>query len=274
MRLEAHDLHYEYPAGVTALDGVSLQIETGDSVAIMGENGAGKTTLAKHFNGLLKPQRGWVRVGDWDTADLSPADLAARIGFSFQNPDDQLFERTVDREIAFGPRNLGLVEDEVQWRVRRAAERVGLADQLDTHPYDLHATQRKFVALAATLALQTPILVIDEPTTGQDARGIAKLHRLLGDLRADGHTLITISHDVDFCAENFERGVLMAGGIILADGPMRSVLNQQQELSRAAIEPPQMLRLANALALESTPLTVDDFLQAYRTSRRGPGGSE
>lgn len=272
MRLEARDLHFQYPGGVTALNGVSLQVEAGESVAILGENGAGKTTLAKHFNGLLKPQRGTVQVGNWDTAKRTPADLASRVGFSFQNPDDQLFERTVRRELAFGPRNLSLSEEEVQRRVRLAARQVGLEDHLDTHPYDLHATHRKFVALAATLAMETSILVVDEPTTGQDARGIARLSELLGNLRSEGRTLITISHDVDFCAENFERAILMTGGRILADGPMGEVLQQREKLAQAAIEPPQMLRLAGSLALPAAPLTVEEFLQAYRAGRDGTGG--
>jgi len=141
-------------------------------VAIVGENGAGKTTLAKHLNGLLKPGEGRVTIGDWDTREHTVAKMAARIGYVFQNPDDQIVERTVGDEVAFGPRRLGQPEAERQANVAAALEMVGLTSVTTIHPYDLTAAQRKLVTLASVLAMQTPIVIFDEPTMGQDAGGM------------------------------------------------------------------------------------------------------
>ena len=272
MRIHLESVGFAYAPDVVALDGVDLTIEPGERIAILGENGAGKTTLAKHLNGLLKPDSGVVEIGDWSTLEHSPAELAARVGYAFQNPDDQLFERTVRAEVAFGPKNLGLSAGEVDRRVRAVLGLVGLAARADTHPYDLQPTDRKLVALAATLALETTIIVIDEPTTGQDAAGLRVLAAVLDRLDADGRTIIVISHDIDFCSEHLERGVLMADGQVLADGPLAQVLSQTDLLARAAVEQPQMMRLAAALGLEGWPLTVENFIADYERQHRPQGG--
>src|SRR5512142_1192954 len=175
MKIEISNLYFSYPSGVEALRGVSLTIESGEQVAIVGQNGAGKTTLVKHFNGLLLPTRGQVRIGDWNTREHSVAKLARRVGYVFQNPDEQLFSRNVGKEVAFGPRNLGYADDKVQSLVRDALEMTELADKTETNPYDLSATWRKMVALASVIAMDTEIVIFDEPTTGQDAVNIARI---------------------------------------------------------------------------------------------------
>ncbi len=263
MNIRVEDVTFSYPSGVLALKGVNLQIASGESVAILGENGAGKTTLVKQINRLLSPSSGSVSVGDWDTREHTVAQLARRVSFVFQNPDEQLFERTVRREVAFGPQNLGRSEEEVEARVQAALEDVGLGDQAEVHPYDLHASQRKLVALAAALAMDAPIMILDEPTTGQDAAGVAQVGAIVESLKAEGRTLITITHDVEFCAGHFERVIVMSEGSILADGPARRVLSQSGTLARAAVEAPQLIRLAQALDLPAAPLKVEDFLEAY-----------
>lgn len=260
MNLEVENVSFRYTPEVVALRDVSLTVESGEAVAILGENGAGKTTLAKHLNGLLKPEEGIVRVGDWDTANHSPAELSRRVSYAFQNPDDQLFERTVRREVAFGPRNLGLPEQEADERIEDSLSLVGLQDHAKTHPYDLHASQRKLVAVAAMLALRAPVVVLDEPTTGQDALGVQRMARIVGHLRSEGRTVIAISHDIDFCAENFSRAVVMADGLILIDGAMATALEHREALARAAVNRPQLARLADALQLPGTPLTAEAFL--------------
>jgi energy-coupling factor transport system ATP-binding protein len=264
VNITIENLTFRYNPEVTALRDVSLSIESGESLAILGENGAGKSTLAKHLNGLLQPEKGRVLVGDWDTRERSPAELAQRVTYTFQNPDDQLFERTVVREVSFGPKNLGLSEKEVSARVEVALELTGLTAEAETHPYDLHATQRKFVALAASLAMQTPVLVIDEPTTGQDARGIERLTGILNHLKAEGRTIVTISHDIDFCAEQFNRAILMADAEVVADRPMTEVFGEMEAMRRSAIEPPQMIQLAQRLHWQHQPLTVEAFLELFR----------
>ena len=253
-------LTFSYPSGVQALRGVTLTIEAGEAVAIVGENGAGKTTLVKHFNGLLRPASGRVVVGEWDTRQYSVAKLASRVGYVFQNPDDQLFERSVIKEVSFGPRNLGRRDDEARAAGLEALGLVGLQGKDSTHPYDLHLSQRKLLALAAVLAMRTPMVVLDEPTTGQDAGGLATIGRIVEQLKAERRTVVTITHDIDFAAEHFERVVVMARGGILAEGPAPAVLANSEVLRTAEVEPPQLARLAQALALEGTPLTPADFV--------------
>jgi len=271
--LAVEGVTFTYPTGVTALRDVSLSFAPGEAVAIIGENGAGKTTLARHLNGLLRPTQGRVLVGDWDTRQRTVAQIAARVGYAFQNPDDQLFERTARAEVAFGPKNLGFTPQAVEDAVRSALALVGLEAAADKHPYDLPLSQRRLLALAATLAMQTPAVILDEPTTGQDAPSIERIGRIVEDLKAQGRTVIAITHDIDFCAEHFARVIVMAGGVVLADGPAAVVLSRADVLAQAEVEPPQLLRLAAALGMDSAPLTVEAFVSDLATrSPNSQGG--
>lgn len=263
MNVEVHDLGFKYSPEVIALRGVSFTVEKGEKLAILGENGAGKTTLAKHLNGLLRPDSGWVKVGGWDTRQHTPAQMARRVGYAFQNPDDQIFERTVEREVAFGPKNLELDPDERQRRVGEALELFGLERVAEVHPYDLHASQRKLVTLAATVALQPDVIILDEPTTGQDGAGMLRLEEALDYLSGQGSTIIAISHDIDFCAAHFDRSLLMAQGEILADGASESVLSREELLEQAGVAPPQLFRLARSLDMEARPRTPEAFIDRY-----------
>ncbi len=216
----------------------------------------------KHLNGLLRPTRGAVRVGDWDTRARSAAQLAARVGYVFQNPDDQLFQQTVRAEVMFGPRNLKWTLERIEAMTDAVLKRVELSEAAGRHPYDLSPGQRKRVALAAVLAMDTPVIVLDEPTTGQDHAGAELIGRIVDDLRARAKTVITITHDVDFCAEHFTRVVVMAEGRILLDGPGGSVFAQAEALAQTDVDPPQLVRLAQRLGLADTPLTVEEFIRA------------
>jgi energy-coupling factor transport system ATP-binding protein len=252
---------FAYSPEVVALKDVSLAITQGESLAIIGENGAGKSTLAKHLNGLLLPNQGTVTVGGWDTRQHSPAQLAARVGFAFQNPDDQLFKRSVYAEVAFGPQNLGFSDEEVETAVSAALEITGLTEDAETHPHDLHSSQRRLVALAATLAMRTPVVVIDEPTIGQDAAGVQRLSDIVARLKAGGRSVIAISHNIDFCALNFARILVMANGRILSDGRPEVVFMQDDVLQEAHVEPPQINRLARALGLGGGIIEAEAFLE-------------
>ena len=267
MNLKVDRVTFQYPTGVIALDDVSLDIASGESVAIIGENGAGKSTLARHLNGLLRPKQGHVYVGEADTSKVSVAKLASRVGFVFQNPDDQLFERTVEGEVGFGLRIHGMPKEDIRFAVQDALKRVGLEEHAHEHPFDLHISQRKLVALAAALAMSTPIVMLDEPTTGQDAFGVALIGGLVDTLRSEHRTIITITHDIDFCAEHFQRVVVMARGKIIADGPAMTVLAQDEVLHQAEVEPPQMIRLAKRLAMPDAPLTSEQFVEAWLKQR-------
>ncbi len=257
------DLHFTYPNGVDALVSVSLNIRAGAQVALLGQNGAGKTTLVKHLNGLLKPTRGSVRVGDWDTHEHSVAQMARRVGFVFQNPDDQLFQTRVWDEIAFGPKNLKLAPEDIMARVEYALVMCELESVRGAHPYDLPLWQRRWVAIASVVAMQTPAVVLDEPTAGQDAIGLARLARLLEEWRKRKVTVVAVTHDVDFAAEHFSDLCLMAQGQVIARGDAR-VFGAENLITRAALDPPQLMQLARALELRTIPLRADEFLRVWR----------
>lgn len=266
--ISVEDIRYRYAAGVEALQGVSLTVEAGELVAIIGENGAGKTTLVRHFNGLLKATQGRVVIDGLDASKQTVARLASKVGYAFQNPDEQLFERTVRAEVAFGPRNLGFDAAKIDQVVKQALIDVELAEYAGSHPYDLPYFQRKLIALAATLAMQTPIVVLDEPTTGQDARGVARIAQIIAGLHDAGRTVIAITHDLDFCAEHFSRVIVMGGGKIIADGAASSILGDASLLSAALVDPPQMVRLAARLGIDGVPLTPEALIDALQ--RRDP----
>jgi len=266
MKIEISDLQFSYPSGVRALDGVSLSIDSGEQVAIVGQNGAGKTTLVKHLNGLLQPTRGRVLIGDWDTSKYSVAKLASRVGYVFQNPDEQLFSKTVGTEVAFGPKNLGFDGNRIQALVKDALALTELSDKTETNPYDLSVTWRKMVALASIISMDTDIVIFDEPTTGQDALNIARIANVIAELRKRGKTVITITHDIDFCAENFERVIAMGQGKILLDGPANDVLGQEEILATTYVDPPQLTRLGKRLNFNKTVRNEPEFLAALKKS--------
>jgi energy-coupling factor transport system ATP-binding protein len=272
MDLVVEALTHTYAGGVTALHDVSLTVRAGEAVAMVGQNGAGKTTLAKHLNGLLQPTAGSVRVGGVDTRTRSVAQLAAQVGYVFQNPDDQLFQPTVAREVGFGPRNLGWPAARAEAATTAALEAAGLMAAAERHPYDLSPSERKRVALAAVLAMETPVVVLDEPTTGQDDAGLERIGRIVAGLRAAGRTVISVTHDLDFCAEHFGRVVVLGAGRVLLDGPAREVLAQAEVLAQTNVEPPQLMRLAAALrwAGPPRPLTVDEFAEGWLAQRGKP----
>ena len=265
MRIEINDLHFTYPTGVEALRGISLKIESGEQVAIVGQNGAGKTTLVKHLNGLLQPARGQVMIGDWNTREHSVAKLASRVGYVFQNPDEQLFSKNVGTEVAFGPKNLGFDGERVQALVKDALRLTELSDKTETNPYDLSVTWRKMVALASILSMDTEIVVFDEPTTGQDALSVRRIASVIAELRKRGKTVITITHDIDFCAENFERVIAMAQGTILLEGKANDVLGQEEILARTYVDPPQLTRLGKRLGFKNTVRNQEEFLNALKS---------
>ncbi len=265
MQINISHLQHIYPAGVQALRGVSLMINTGELVAIVGQNGSGKTTLVKHLNGLLKPTAGDVLIEDWNTRNMPVSTLASRVGYVFQNPDEQLFCKTVAEEVAFGPKNLGFEPAKRDALVEEALSLTELTDQRETNPYDLSPTWRKMTALASILAMDTPIVILDEPTTGQDAASIARIARVIKHLSAQGKTVITITHDIDFCAENFQRMIAMGQGQILLDGPAEQVLIQEEVLASTYVEPPQLTRLGRRLQLPQVIVNQNQLLDALKT---------
>lgn len=262
MAIEVDRVTFRYPDGTEALTDVSLRIPAGQRIALVGQNGSGKSTLVRQFNGLLRPTTGAVTVDGRPTRERHVAALAAQVGLAFQNPDRQIFAGRVGAEVAFGPRNLGRRGAELARAVTSALRAVGLDGAEATHPYDLGFSKRKLLAIAGILAMETPIVVLDEPTTGQDARGVARLITLVGELAADGRTVVAISHDMRFVAEAFERVVVMREGRIVLDGTPAEVFAAANEdvLVSTFVEAPPVTRIGERLGLGSTP--TDDALVA------------
>jgi len=241
--IEVKDIYFTYSTGVEALKGVSLTIGDGEFVAIMGQNGAGKTTLVKHFNGLLKPAKGEVLVDGVSTRDVSVAKLARTVGFVFQNPDHQLFSETVEEEIAFALRNFGFEETTVEKRVTWALNLLDLTEYRKTSPFMLSGGERKRVALASVLAWDPKVVILDEPTIGQDHRQKEKLRQFIVQLNRQGKTVVVVTHDVEFVAECNPRVVLMNSGKIVADGEAKKILTDTVLTLTASIVPPQITQI-------------------------------
>jgi energy-coupling factor transport system ATP-binding protein len=253
--LQAQQLGFAYPDGTRALSGIDLTIRQAGRVAIVGQNGSGKSTLVRHFNGLLRATEGEVRVNGEPVGRRHVAELARIVGISFQNPDRQIFAGSVRDEVAFGPRNLGLRGSELDASVSSALELVGLTGELEINPYDLGFSRRKLLSIASVLAMGTPVVVLDEPTTGQDARGVRTIETIVGHLHAEGRTVIAISHDLRFVAEAFERVVVMREGRVVLDGSPAEAFAEESwpVLHSTNLEPPYVARVGARLGLGSTP---------------------
>lgn len=262
--IEVKGVHFTYPTGVEALKGVSLAIRDGEFVAIMGSNGAGKTTLVKHFNGLLKPSKGEVFVDEVNTRKVSIASLARKVGFVFQNPDHQLFCETAEEEIAFALKNFGFEEATVKSRVTWALNLLGLTQYRQTSPFMLSGGERKRLALASVLAWDPKVVVLDEPTIGQDYQQKEKLRQFIVQLNAQGKTVIVVTHDVEFVADCGPRVVLMAEGKIVADGDAKEILTNKELAFKASIVPPQITQIFLGLADFGLPTDVINVNEAGR----------
>jgi energy-coupling factor transport system ATP-binding protein len=254
--LAAEGLVHVYRDGeVRAVDGVDLRIAAGERLAIVGQNGSGKSTLVRHLNGLLRPTAGRVLVDGHDAADRTVAQLAHIVGLVFQDPDRQIFAGSVQGEVEYGPKNLGLRGGDLRSAVEAALVAVGLESDARTNPYDLGASRRKLLALASVLAMRTPVLVLDEPTTGQDERGVERVRSVIEAAYGDGGTVIVISHDMRFVVEGFERVVVMRSGRIVLDGAPEEVFRRDAwgELASTFLEPPLPALIGDRLGLGSTP---------------------
>ncbi|TYL39312.1 ABC transporter [Natronococcus pandeyae] len=258
-------VRFAYNEEIEALRGISCSFD-GGCVCLVGQNGAGKSTFAKHLNGLLKPTEGTVRIRGTDTRDYRVAQLARDVGLSFQNPDDQLFHDSVEEEIRYGPRNLDYDVDRIDDLVEVAVERMHLDEVREKNPYDLGHSQRKRVAVASVLAMDTPIVVLDEPTGGQDAPGTRMLGAAVNDLVADGKLVVVITHDMSFACEHATRVVALGEGQILLDGTPREVFSRPDTLAKTDVQPPAATRIGTRLGLSEPALSVEDLLAAVDRS--------
>jgi energy-coupling factor transport system ATP-binding protein len=256
--LEVEHVTHRYRDGAPAVDDVSLAIRPGELIAIVGRNGSGKTTLAKHLNGLLRATRGRIRLEDADVAQLPLDRVAGRVGYVFQNPDDQLFAATVAEEVAFGPRNFGLDGEALAARVRETLDAVGLGERRDDDPFLLSKGERQRLAVATVLAMAPRVLILDEPTTGLDHPQQRRMLELLVRLRAAGTAIVLITHTPWVVAEYAERVLVMREGRLVFDGDFARFVADPALTTAAAFDPPPATRVG--LAFGHAVRSVDELV--------------
>mgnify|MGYP000113343149 CR=1 FL=1 len=266
--LAAEELKYFYShPPIEALKGVDLSIGAGEFVAILGQNGSGKTTLAKHFNGLLKPSAGCMRVHGKSTVNYSHRELARQVGYVFQNPDHQIFAKTVREEVGFGLKALGENPLTIENRIAEALQTVGLLGYEEKNPFALTKGERQRVAVASVLATRPEVILLDEPTTGLDHFHQKNMMEMLKDLNRRGHTIIIITHSMGVAAEYADRIIVMKEGRVLIDGPTRSVFADENRLTEVSLAPPLIVQLSNRLGTEA--LTVDQLVKELKSQGQG-----
>ncbi len=261
--LKAEELRYIYPThGVEALQGIDLEIYEGEFIAVLGQNGSGKTTLAKHFNGLIKPTSGRALVWNKPTTGYSHRELSRLVGYVFQNPDHQIFARTVADEVGFGLKMRGETPQVIAKSVAEALEVVGLQGYEKKVPFALTKGERQRVAVASVLAVQPRVIILDEPTTGLDYRHQRNMMEMLRRLNQIGHTIIIITHSMWVAAEYATRTIIMKDGGILSEGVTRAIFADETRLAEASLCPPSLVRLSNWMGTEA--LTVEEMVKEIK----------
>jgi len=243
--IEFKDVSFQYPNGFSAVENVSFEINEGEAIAIIGQNGAGKTTTVKMINGLLKPTHGTVLIDGMDTKDYTTAQLSKIAGYVFQNPDDQIFHNNVEDEIRFGPK------------------KQGLSEQMQENPYNLPLSIRKFVSIASVLAMDDKILILDEPTAGQDLIGIKRLENILTELKKENRTVVTITHDMEFAVNNFKKIFVMSHKNLLRVGNAKEIFSDDELLKESMLKKTYIGDLCDKLNLNETAVTIEEFLKYF-----------
>ncbi|QLG60357.1 energy-coupling factor ABC transporter ATP-binding protein [Halorarum salinum] len=266
-------VEFGYVSDTTVLHDVDLSIDSGEFVTIIGQNGSGKSTLVKNVVGLLKPDQGSVTIYDddgtpYETTEQPMNVLARYVGFVFQNPDDQIFHTSVQKELTYGLKNIGVPEAERQERIESVLDAVGLSTDGSQNPFNLGKGQRQRLAIAAVLVMRPQTIIVDEPTTGQDRKESKRIMEILQEYNDEGHTIIAITHDIALAAEYTDRVVAIRDGDVIADGPPERVFLDEQNLKETNIRPPQITQLGAALndrldadILEEMWLTTDDAFE-------------
>jgi energy-coupling factor transport system ATP-binding protein len=257
-------LWHVYEEGqVQALRGVDISIRAGEFIGVIGQNGSGKTTLVKHFNGLLRPTFGDVWVMGDNTKDKTIAQLSTQVGYVFQNPDFQLCSQTVKGELEFGPKNLKLRKEEIERRRDEVAGIFGFEDRLSEKPFSLSKGERQKLAVASILAMRPEVLIVDEPTTGQDYKTGREMMDFYRRLNQGGKTVVIITHDMNLAAEYCNRIIVLRKGRVLTDGPVRKVYSQTELLARSYLRPPQITLFAQALSNYGLPVNAVNVDEVY-----------
>jgi energy-coupling factor transport system ATP-binding protein len=261
--IEVENLTYCYEETRTpALEEVSLKINRGDFVALIGQNGSGKTTLVKHFNRLLKPMRGRVKIFGQDAGQLSTKEIARKVGYLFQNPDYQIFAPTVEAEVAFGPTNLGISGSQLRERIARSLEAVGLSYAAGRDPVTLSQGERQRLAIASVIACDPEIIIFDEPATGLDWQLQKNVMELARSLQNRGKTIIVVTHSMRLVSEYARRVIVMSNGKVVLDGSAREVFSDSARIESLSLALTQIVRLSQKFG--KTLLTVKELARCLR----------
>lgn len=252
------EVDYSHPNGTIAIRKASFQINRSELIAILGSNGAGKTTLVRHINGLLKPSHGSVKVFGQETKLTTAANLSRRVGIVFQNPNNQLFEQTVKREIQFALKNFGFRSDEIESKAKWALDYFALSEYAERPPMELSGGEKKRLCIALVLAWDPDILILDEPTVGQDSEQKAKLIETIKFLLSRNKTVILVTHDIEFIWPLQPRIMLMSEGVILADGQCQQILSNDSLLRSGRVLPPQLVEFWKLMNW-GAPFPIDPF---------------
>lgn len=257
--IEFIDVSFSYDKkGINVLNNLTFKIEKGEFVAIVGKNGAGKTTLLKHINGLLRPTIGEVKIEDEDIVKKPLSEMAMTVGLAFQNPNHQLFAESVMKELEFGPKNLGSDPNEIEEKILEIAEHFGITHLLERNPLELSGGEGRLVSIASVLTMNQSILVLDEPTFGQDYRQKKRLGNFLTSLTEKGITVIVVSHDLNFILDFAQRIIVVSHGEIIKDGSTFDILSDEALLKKSDLAQPVLLNLAINLRKR-----FDDFPLSY-----------
>jgi len=256
--IQTENMSFTYPDGTSALLDINLEILEGERAAIIGPNGAGKSTLFSHFNGILQPTSGTIKI-DGKPASYKKEELIKirqKVGMVFQNPDDQLFSPTVEEDVAFGPMNLGISDEEVEKRVTESLSVVGMEGYEKKPPHHLSGGQKKRVAIAGILAMQPEIMVLDEPTTGLDPQGVEQIMDILYDLNQKNMSIIVSSHDVEMVTEFATKIFVLHQGKIIKQGTPHDIFNDPETLKNAHLKQPKAAELLHLLKDNGTNVNI------------------
>lgn len=263
VKFEVENISFSYTKDKVVLNHLNLMLEN-EMTAIVGQNGAGKTTFVKLLKGLLKPTEGRILYNHEDIQNKTVASLSKDIGLIFQNPNDQIFKNKVIDEVKFGPLNIGYDDEQAEKLALTALKRVNLEEQIETNPYDLSLSERKLISIASILAMDTDVIIFDEPTMGQDYEGKELLKEIIHTEKNKGKLILCILHDMDFAAEVFERTIVLNQGQVLLDGPAQEVFSEKSILEKAYLEQPYATQIAEALGVKGTFLNDEELIKKLR----------
>lgn len=258
--LELKQVSFAYANGYMAVEDLSMEFEPGEAVAIIGQNGAGKTTAVKLMNGLLRPSAGEILIEGRSTKKDTTATIARKVGYVFQNPDDQIFQESIYKEISYGLVKQKMAPAEVKERTQQAARLCGLEQVLEEHPYNLPYSKRKFITIAAIIAMDPKVVILDEPTAGQDRESIERLGMLIDQLTASEKIVIVITHDMEFVVKQFHRVIVMAEKQKRRDASPQEIFWDEELLKFSSLKQPYLCQLANLLGCRNM-MTIEELIE-------------